>query len=239
MTVNRTLMEGTMGIVVAIDGPSGSGKSTVSRRVAAELGLAYLDTGAMYRAAAWWCEHEGIDLEDGAAVAEAVAAMPLHMGLNPEHPTFTVDGTDVSTAIRDPHIATVVSKVATNLEVRAELARRQREIIRFEASGHTGSFSEGAGIVAEGRDITTVIAPDADARLLVTASEEARLARRAGDLEAAGKQVDADALRDQVVRRDRDDATVSQFITAPEGVTLVDTSEMTLEQSVERVLDLV
>ena len=72
MTVNRTLMEGTMGIVVAIDGPSGSGKSTVSRRVAAELGLAYLDTGAMYRAAAWWCEHEGIDLEDGAAVAEAV-----------------------------------------------------------------------------------------------------------------------------------------------------------------------
>jgi len=239
MTVNRTLMEGTMGIVVAIDGPSGSGKSTVSRRVAAELGLAYLDTGAMYRAAAWWCEHEGIDLEDGAAVAEAVAAMPLHMGLDPEHPTFTVDGTDVSTAIRDPHIATVVSKAATNLEVRAELARRQREIIRFEATGHTGSFSEGAGIVAEGRDITTVIAPDADARLLVTASEEARLARRAGDLEAAGKQVDADALRDQVVRRDRDDATVSQFLTAPEGVTLVDTSELTLEQSVERVLDLV
>ena len=239
MTVNRTLMEGTMGIVVAIDGPSGSGKSTVSRRVAAELGLAYLDTGAMYRAAAWWCEHEGIDLGDGAAVAEAVAAMPLHMGLDPEHPTFTVDGTDVSTAIRDPHIATVVSKVATNLEVRAELARRQREIIRFEATGHTGSFSEGAGIVAEGRDITTVIAPDADARLLVTASEEARLARRAGDLEAAGKQVDADALRDQVVRRDRDDATVSQFLTAPEGVTLVDTSELTLEQSVERVLDLV
>ena len=239
MTVNRTLMEGTMGIVVAIDGPSGSGKSTVSRRVAAELGLAYLDTGAMYRAAAWWCEHEGIDLDDGAAVAEAVAAMPLHMGLDPEHPTFTVDGTDVSTAIRDPHIATVVSKVATNLEVRAELARRQREIIRFEATGHTGSFSGGAGIVAEGRDITTVIAPDADARLLVTASEEARLARRAGDLEAAGKQVDADALRDQVVRRDRDDATVSQFLTAPEGVTLVDTSELSLEQSVERVLDLV
>ncbi|WCA41751.1 bifunctional cytidylate kinase/GTPase Der [Actinomyces oris] len=228
-----------MGIVVAIDGPSGSGKSTVSRRVAAELGLAYLDTGAMYRAAAWWCEHEGIDLEDAAAVAEAVAAMPLHMGLDPEHPTFMVDGTDVSTAIRDPHIATVVSKVATNLEVRAELARRQREIIRFEATGQAGSFSEGAGIVAEGRDITTVIAPDADARLLVTASEEARLARRAGDLEAAGKQVDADALRDQVVRRDRDDATVSQFLTAPEGVTLVDTSELTLEQSVERVLDLV
>ena len=228
-----------MGIVVAIDGPSGSGKSTVSRRVAATLGLAYLDTGAMYRAAAWWCEHKGVDLDDGAAVVDVVAAMPLHMGLDPEHPTFTVDGTDVSAAIRDPHIATIVSKVATNLDVRAELARRQRDIIRLEATGHTGSFSGGAGIVAEGRDITTVIAPDADARLLVTASEEARLMRRAGDLEAAGKQVDAAALRDQVVRRDRDDSTVSQFLTAPEGVTLVDTSEMALEQSVERVLDLI
>ena len=228
-----------MGIVVAIDGPSGSGKSTVSRRVAAALGLAYLDTGAMYRAAAWWCEHEGVNLADEAAVAEVVAAMPLHMGLDPDHPTFTVDGTDVSAAIRDPHIAAIVSKVATNLEVRAELARRQREIIRFEATGHTGSFSEGTGIVAEGRDITTVIAPEADARLLVTASEEARLTRRAGDLETAGKQVDAAALHDQVVRRDRDDSTVSQFLTAPEGVTLVDTSEMTLEQSVERVLDLI
>jgi len=228
-----------MGIVVAIDGPSGSGKSTVSRRVAATLGLAYLDTGAMYRAAAWWCEHEGVDLADETAVADAVAAMPLHMGLDPENPTFTVDGTDVAAAIRDPHVATIVSKVATNLEVRAELARRQRDVIRFEATGHTGSFSGGAGIVAEGRDITTVIAPDADARLLVTASEEARLARRAGDLEAAGKQVDAAALRDQVVRRDRDDSTVSQFLTAPEGVTLVDTSELSLEQSVERVLDLV
>ena len=139
-----------MGIVVAIDGPSGSGKSTVSRRVATTLGLAYLDTGAMYRAAAWWCEHEGVDLDDGAAVADAVAAMPLHMGLDPEHPTFTVDGTDVSAAIRDPHIATIVSKVATNLEVRAELARRQREIIRFEATGHTGSFSGGAWPAAPG-----------------------------------------------------------------------------------------
>ena len=109
MTVNRTLMEGTMGIVVAIDGPSGSGKSTVSRRVAAELGLAYLDTGAMYRAAAWWCEHEGIDLEDGAAVAEAVTAMPLHMGLNPEHPTFTVDGTDVSVSYTHLTLPTICS----------------------------------------------------------------------------------------------------------------------------------
>ena len=227
-----------MGIVVAIDGPSGSGKSTVSRRVAAGLGLAYLDTGAMYRAAAWWCERRGVDLGDAAAVAGAVRAMPLDMGLDPRSPGVVCDGVDIAAAIREPHIAAVVSTVATNLEVRAELARLQREIIRAEA-GDDADFSGGAGIVAEGRDITTVIAPDADVRLLLTASEAARLARRAADLEAAGKSVDAAALRDQVVRRDRDDATVSQFLTAPEGVTLVDTSDMGLEETVERVTALV
>ncbi|WP_167202228.1 bifunctional cytidylate kinase/GTPase Der [Actinomyces respiraculi] len=232
-----------MGIVVAIDGPSGSGKSTVARRVAAELGLAYLDTGAMYRAAAWWCERTGIDLAahdvDAAAVTRAVETMPLDMGLNPDAPDVVCDGVDVSAAIREPHVAAVVSTVATNLDVRAELARLQREIIRKEATGPVGSFSGGAGVVAEGRDITTVIAPDADVRLLITASEEARLARRAGDLEAAGKDVDAAALRDQVLRRDRDDATVSQFLTAPEGVTLVDTSDMDLPETVEHVINLI
>lgn len=228
-----------MGIVVAIDGPSGSGKSTVSKRVASELGLAYLDTGAMYRAAAWWCERSGVDLDDATAVARAVETMPLDMGLDPEAPGVTCDGEDISIAIRDPHVATVVSKVATNLEVRAELGRLQQEIIHAESVGDASSFSDGAGIVAEGRDITTVIAPDADVRLLVTASEEARLTRRAAELEAAGKAVDAAALRDQVVRRDEDDATVSQFLTAPEGVTLVDTSDMTLDEVVEHVLDLI
>lgn len=239
-----------MGIVVAIDGPSGSGKSTVSRRVAAGLGLAYLDTGAMYRAAAWWCERRGVDLSDAAAVAGAVRAMPLDMGLDPRSPGVICDGVDIAAAIREPHIAAVVSTVATNLEVRAELARLQRAIIRAEADGAAfsagsasgdgaGPFSGGAGIVAEGRDITTVIAPDADVRLLLTASEQARLSRRAADLEAAGKSVDAAALRDQVVRRDRDDATVSQFLTAPEGVTLLDTSDMGLEETVERVTALV
>ncbi|WP_311472574.1 bifunctional cytidylate kinase/GTPase Der [uncultured Actinomyces sp.] len=235
-----------MGIVVAIDGPSGSGKSTVSRRVAAGLGLAYLDTGAMYRAAAWWCERRGVDLSDAAAVAGAVRAMPLDMGLDPRSPGVICDGVDIAAAIREPHIAAVVSTVAINLEVRAELARLQRAIIRAEAAVAAGAdgdgagpFSGGAGIVAEGRDITTVIAPDADVRLLLTASEAARLARRAADLEAAGKSVDAAALRDQVVRRDRDDATVSQFLTAPEGVTLLDTSDMGLDETVERVTALV
>ena len=227
-----------MGVVVAIDGPSGSGKSTVSRLVAARAGLAYLDTGAMYRAAAWWCEHQGIDLSDADAVASAVAAMPLQVGVDPADPRVHCDGQDVTAAVREPHIAAVVSTVATNPRVRPELARLQREVIERESTS-PDSFSGGAGIVAEGRDITTVIAPGADVRLLLTASEQARLERRARDLEAAGKAVDAAALRDQVLRRDRDDATVSQFLTAPKGVTLVDTSDMTLEETVGHVLDLV
>ena len=228
-----------MGIVVAIDGPSGSGKSTVSKQVASRLGLAYLDTGAMYRAAAWWCEHEGVDLEDSEAVTRAVESMPLTMGVNPEAPRVVCGSEDIASAIRDPHIAAIVSKVATNLDVRAELARLQREIIHSEAAGLHRAFSAGAGVVAEGRDITTVIAPDADVRLLITASEEARLARRAADLEAAGKHIDAAALRDQVVRRDQDDSAVSQFLTAPEGVTLVDTSDMDLPETVEHVIALI
>lgn len=222
-----------MGVVVAIDGPSGSGKSTIAKAVAATLGLAYLDTGAMYRAAAWWCERSGVDLADGAAVAQAVRQMPLELGLDPQAPTFTCDGVDIAQAIRDPHISTIVSQVATNLDVRAELARRQREILREQSSGAR------PGIVAEGRDVTTVIAPDADVRLLITASPQVRIARRAAELEAAGKAQDAAALRDQVLRRDRDDATVSQFLTAPEGVTLVDTSEASKEDNVEHVLDLI
>ena len=228
-----------MGIVVAIDGPSGSGKSTVSKQVASRLGLAYLDTGAMYRAAAWWCEHEGVDLEDSEAVTHAVETMPLTMGVNPEAPGVVCGSEDIASAIRDPHIAAIVSKVATNLDVRAELARLQREIIHSEAAGLPRAFSAGAGVVAEGRDITTVIAPDADVRLLITASEEARLARRAADLEATGKDIDAAALRDQVVRRDQDDSAVSQFLTAPEGVTLVDTSDMDLPETVEHVIALI
>ena len=228
-----------MGIVVAIDGPSGSGKSTVSKQVASRLGLAYLDTGAMYRAAAWWCEHEGVDLEDSEAVTHAVETMPLTMGVNPEAPGVVCGSEDIASAIRDPHIAAIVSKVATNLDVRAELARLQREIIHSEAAGLPRAFSAGAGVVAEGRDITTVIAPDADVRLLITAREEARLARRAADLEAAGKDIDAAALRDQVVRRDQDDSAVSQFLTAPEGVTLVDTSDMDLPETVEHVIALI
>jgi cytidylate kinase len=224
-------------VVVAIDGPSGSGKSTVSRMVAERLGLAYLDTGAMYRAATWWALHRGVPLTDTDAVAELVREMPLVMDVDPREPGVRVDGHDVGEAIRETAISSAVSAVATNLEVRAELGRRQRDEIA--AQSVSSSFSGGRGIVAEGRDITTVIAPDADVRLLLIASEEARLARRAREVHGTADAAAVEATRDQVVRRDADDSTVSQFLVAADGVVTVDSSELDLEQTVQAVLDVV
>src|SRR4249919_1085972 len=142
-------------LVVAVDGPSGSGKSSVSREVARRLGLRYLDTGAMYRALTWWAIERGADPADQREVARLAAELPLEIGTTTDSTRVLVAGHDVSAAIREPRISAAVSAVATNLEVRAELVRRQREIA---AAG---------GIVIEGRDITTVVAPDADVRVLL------------------------------------------------------------------------
>ncbi|MGC5166189.1 (d)CMP kinase [Luteimicrobium sp. DT211] len=225
-----------MTLVIAIDGPSGSGKSSVSKAVARRLGLAYLDTGAMYRAATWWCRHQGVDLADAAAVEAAVARMPLEMGVDPDSPSVHVGGEDVGAAIRTTEISTAVSAVATNLAVRDELRRLQRAAIDGEK---LDGFSGGRGIVAEGRDITTVVAPDADVRVLLTASEEARLARRARELHGSDGAGAVEATRDQIVRRDADDSTVSQFHVAADGVATVDSSELDLEQTVNAVLAVV
>ena len=226
------MTEPVAALVIAIDGPSGSGKSSVSRAVARGLGLAYLDTGAMFRALTWWCLHEQVDLDDLEAVAEAARRLPLTMGTDPTAPSVQVGGVPVDEAIRRTEISSSVSRVATNLEVRAELLRRQRDII-------ADCSTTGSGVVAEGRDITTVVAPDADVRILLLASEEARLARRAKELHGEAHAEAVDATRDQIVRRDRDDSSVSEFMQAAPGVDTVDTSHLDLEQSVQAVLDVV
>jgi cytidylate kinase len=227
----------TRPLVVAIDGPSGSGKSSVSRGVAERLGLAYLDTGAMYRAATWWCLHRGLDLADRGAVAEAVKGLPLVVGLEPSMSTVQVAGTDVAAAIRTTEISAAVSAVATNLDVRAELRRRQRDLI--EAERHVGSTSGGRGVVAEGRDITTVVAPDADVRVLLTASEEARLARRAREIHGNADPDSLASTRDQVLRRDADDSTVVQFHRAADGVVTLDSSALDLDGTIAAVIDII
>jgi cytidylate kinase len=220
-------------LVVAIDGPSGSGKSSVSREVARRLGLAYLDTGAMYRAACWSALEAGVDLADQQAVADHVRRLSLVMGTDPAHPTVHLNGQDISAAIRETRISTAVSAVATNLDVRAELRRRQREIIEAARLGPA------RGCVAEGRDITTVVAPDADVRILLTADERSRLARRALELHGSADEAALTATRDQVLRRDTDDATVASFHAAADGVLQVDSSSLDFEQTVTAVLSAV
>lgn len=209
--------------MIAIDGPSGSGKSSASRGVASRLRLRYLDTGAMYRAATWSAMAAGIELSDAAAVAGHVRDLDLRIGTDPAAATFAVGETNVDEAIREPRISANVSLLATNLAVRAELIARQRAVIEQ-------ARTDRAGIVAEGRDITTVVAPDADVRVLLTASEDARLARR--DAQLGSGTVDATDLRDQVLRRDRDDATVSTFHEAADGVVHVDSTHLDLEEVV-------
>jgi cytidylate kinase len=219
-------------LTIAIDGPSGSGKSSVSRAVARALGVGFLDTGAMYRALTWWCLERDIDLTDADAVATAARDLPLAVGTDPDAPTVSVAGTDISQAIRTTRVSTSVSAVATNLEVRAELQQRQRDLMAQIAQ-------ETGGVVAEGRDITTDVAPDASVRVLLTASEEARLRRRSAELHGSTDAAAVEATRDQVVRRDRDDSTVSTFTEAAPGVVLVDTSDLDFDQSVAAVLAVV
>lgn len=225
-----------MSLVVAIDGPSGSGKSSVSRAVARQLGLAYLDTGAMYRAATWWCLSEGVDLADAVTVADQVRRLPLVMGLDPTRPGVHVAGVDVAGPIRETWVSEQVSALSTNLAVRAELVARQRDLVAAE---RTGGFSGGRGVVAEGRDITTVVAPDAEVRVLLTASAAARLARRALEVHGAADAAAVAATRDQVLRRDARDSTVVEFQRPADGVELVDSSQLDLPQTVQAVLDVV
>lgn len=210
-------------IVVAIDGPSGSGKSSVSKEAARRLNALYLDTGAMYRAVTWHALDAGTDLSDAAAVAAAVKAADLFISLDPDVEKVTIHGTDVTETIREPFVSEAVSAVATNLEARKELVARQRAIINANAR-----------IIAEGRDITTVVAPDADARILLTASEEARLRRRG--IQLGGTQSAAD-LEAQVLARDAKDSTVVNFTVAADGVATVDSSELDFEQTVLAVLE--
>lgn len=220
------------GFVIAIDGPSGSGKSSVSKQVSRTLDFAFLDTGAMYRALTWWCLHEGIDLDDATAVTSAAREFPLTIGTDPDAPTVHVGGTDVASAIRETRISEQVSKVATIVPVREILRRLQRRLIS-DAGAAKG------GVVAEGRDITTVVAPDAPVRILLTASEEARLARRSRELHGAVDAASVAATRTQIIDRDRADGTVAQFTVAADGVTTVDTSELDFDQSVATVLQIV
>ncbi|MFF2851862.1 (d)CMP kinase [Streptomyces sp. NPDC058001] len=213
-------------VIVAIDGPSGTGKSSTSKAVAAQLGLSYLDTGAQYRAITWWMVHNGIDTGDASAIAAAAGKPDIVSGTDPADPTITVDGTDVAGPIRTAEVTAKVSAVSAVPEVRARITELQRSLAR-EAVG---------GIVVEGRDIGTTVLPDADLKVFLTASPEARAARRSGELKGS----DVHATREALVKRDAADAgrKTSPLAKADDAVE-VDTTDLTLQQVIECVVTLV
>ncbi|MFP8906722.1 MULTISPECIES: (d)CMP kinase [Streptomyces] len=218
-------------VIVAIDGPSGTGKSSTSRAVAAKLGLSYLDTGAQYRAITWWMLTHGIDVRDAEAVAAAADRPEILSGTDPAEPTITVDGTDASGPIRTQEVTGAVSAVSAVPAVRTRITELQRAI----AAGAP------TGIVVEGRDIGTTVLPDADLKIFLTASPEARAARRGGELKGSGgRPVDLDATREALLRRDAADAgrKTSPLRKADDAVE-VDTTELTLEQVIECVVTLI
>ena len=209
--------------IIAIDGPAGSGKSSVSKAVARRLGYGFLDTGAAYRALAWHVMDRGDDTADEAAVLAAAADFPFMQGLDPDDRLVHVGGTDVTVAIREPRVSHAVSGVARVPAVRVQVNDAFRRIARE---------AEYPAVVMEGRDITTVVAPDAPVRILLTAAPEVRAARRAAELDAE----DASAVAAALHHRDAKDSAVVDFLTAAEGVEVVDSTDLDFEETIDAVI---
>ncbi|WP_243717741.1 (d)CMP kinase [Actinomadura sp. KC345] len=215
-----------MPLVIAMDGPSGSGKSSASKGVARALGLRYLDTGAMYRAMTWWMLDSGVPVEDASAVAARAHEPVIESGTDPDAPAITVGGTDVSGPIRTREVTNAVSAVSSVPAVRTRLVELQREIIG------TG------GIVVEGRDIGTVVAPDAPVKVYLTASEETRARRRAGEL-AADPGASVAVTQTEQARRDRLDSTrKASPLTRAGDAHEIDSTELSLAEVIEAIVRL-
>jgi CMP/dCMP kinase len=211
--------------VIAVDGPAGAGKSSAARGVASKLGLRYLDTGAMYRALTWWLITQRLDLTDPAVVAANARRPAIEVGTDPDRPAIAVNGGDVSGAIRTRAVSNAVSAVASVPEVRAHLIAQQRDIL-------ARACAAGQGIVAEGRDIGTVVAPQAVVKVFLTASEEARASRRSSDL-AADPGATPDVTRDENKRRDRADAL--QTAMADDAIE-VDSTVLSLDEVISLIV---
>jgi cytidylate kinase len=211
-------------VVVAVDGTSGSGKSSTCRAVAARFGLRYLDTGAMYRAVALWMLRNGVDVADAGAVAAQAGRPVLVSGTDPDAPTITVDGVDVSVEIRSDAVNAAVSPVSAVPEVRRRLLEEQRAIIGA------------GGIVVEGRDIASVVWPQAEVKVYLTADPGARAARRAAENGGA----DVGATEASLLARDQiDSGREVAPLTMVEGAAHIDSTHLTLQQVVDRIAGLV
>ncbi|WP_295839633.1 (d)CMP kinase [uncultured Microbacterium sp.] len=213
-------------VVVAIDGPAGSGKSSVSKAAAGRLGYGFLDTGAAYRALAWHALEHGADTSDATAVLEVFGDFDYAISLDPADRWVRVGGVDVTAEIREPRVTDAVSGVARVGAVRHAVNELFRRLVASASL---------TGVVVEGRDITTVVFPDAPVRILLTAAPEVRAARRSAEL----TDQDAAKVAAALHKRDAADSTVVDFLTAAEGVEVVDSTHLDFEQTVDAVLSVV
>jgi cytidylate kinase len=212
-------------LVVAVDGTSGAGKSSTSREVARRVGLRYLDTGAQFRAMTWWMLQHGIDVHDPDLVAARAGDPMVESGTDPTGPTITVDGHDVSGAIRSVEVTRAVSPVSAVPAVRSRLLELQRAII------------DGGGIVVEGRDIGSVVWPQAEVKVYLSADAEARAQRRTAEM---AEPASVAATTADLLRRDRiDSGRATAPLSLAPGAVHIDTTDDTLEEVVDRVLALV
>ena len=226
-------------IRVAIDGPAGVGKSSSSKALADYFGFAYLDTGAMYRACTWWCLERGVDLDadhvDEQQVTEIVAAFftdgHFDISVDPQHPGVFADDVDISEQIRSQEVSSHESRLAAIMPVRNVLIAAQRAYIAAQSADD--SFSHGRGVVAEGRDITDVVEPGAEVRILLTAREEVRQARRNRQEQTGG------VGSDDVAKRDAADSKVTHFTEASDGVTTIDNSDIDFGETLDLMIGLV
>ena len=211
-------------MIVAIDGPAGAGTSTVARAVADALGVGYVDTGAMYRALTLLALRTGVDVSDGAALAELAREHPVTLEHGRAGLRVFIAGDDVTMAIREADVTANVSEVAAHPDVRAEMVARQRAIMGV------GDW------VSDGRDIGSVVCPDAEVKVFLTASVDERARRRHAELVARGEQVDLRAIRDDVERRDHADSSrAASPLVVADGAVIVDTTGMGIDEVVARI----
>ena len=216
------------GKLIAIDGPAGSGKSTTARMVAEKLGFVYLDTGAMYRAVTLFAMRNGVSLDDENALAQIASRLPIEFKSDDDVQRVLVKGEDVTDEIRTPEVTKNVSKVSAYKGVREAMVAKQREI------GKNGS------IVAEGRDTTTVVFPDADVKVYMEASTRERAQRRLLDLAKLGVTTTVDDQEEAIVRRDKyDSGREHSPLTRSRDAYVIDTTNVTIEEQVERVIQLI
>ena len=213
-------------LVVAVDGPGGSGKSTVARALARRLGLRYLDTGAMYRAVTWLALQRRVDIEDAEAVAELAERALLCVGTDPDAPEISIDGTDVAAEIRTRPVTSAVSAVSAVPALRRRLVDKQRALIQADR----------AGIVVEGRDIGTVVFPDAPLKVFLTASTEVRAQRRSDEIGEEGDEAVAQTMA-ELGRRDALDSgrAASPLMQAQDAV-VVDSTDMSVDAVVDQIV---